>query len=812
MQLKSLGPHTLTTSLLIVFLVSASYSHSQDAPPNPDEETPVATSPADSTGDTEKIDSGDIGIKGFGIPRIGGEGEEEEVGLGNVTFSSRLEIAQGSTEGKILVTATIKNDWHVYSVTQQRGATTPTKIAITGDGIEPVDLKSFKPDSDPHINNDPLFPVPLEEHEGRVTWSAPFKLKPGTDPTKLAIGIKVTGQVCKTGGSCIPFKESLTAKFEGYAAAVNATGSFSGQDVVITGYAAPASAAPGSDVKIVITAKSTDGWHIYARKDKNESQVGEGMPTLVFPSKLDGLQFSGVATSSVPRLIPADGVNPQLRVHDGEVSWTINLRVPSDAQGAKSLAGYIALQSCGEGTCNQPEAAKFEVELVSGSAPPDSKQPLLFTKSSYKLAAEAAISAPQAIEAVSAQQLFVMIGFGLLGGLILNLMPCVLPVIGLKVLSFAEQGGQSQARVLALNFWYTLGILAVFLVLATFAAFLNLSWGQQFTYTWFKVAMVGLVFAMALSFLGVWEIPIPGFAGSSKANDLQSKEGVAGAFSKGIFTTLLATPCSGPFLGTVFGFTLGQPAYVTYVLFASVGVGMALPYLLIGAFPALVRWLPKPGEWMDTFKQVMGFVLLGTVVYLFSVIKSDYFIPTLAMMMGIWFGCWCIGRVPAWAETIDKAKGYVAGLASAGAIAAAAFYFLAPWPHLYEWKKFTNDDLARLQAEGKTVMVDFTANWCATCQVNFRWSINTFGVRDLVEKNSVVPLLADWSEPSNDIEEKLEELGSRSIPLLAIYPAGKPGEVILLRDAVTESQIVEALKKAGPSTSRGEELASRRSP
>ncbi len=286
----------------------------------------------------------------------------------------------------------------------------------------------------------------------------------------------------------------------------------------------------------------------------------------------------------------------------------------------------------------------------------------------------------------------------------------------------------------ALNLWYSAGLILVFLVLATLAAFLNLGWGQHFTYTWFKVAMVGLVFSMALSFLGVWEIPIPGFVGAGHSNDLQQQEGAAGAFFKGVFTTILATPCSGPFLGPVFAFTLSQPWYATYVIFASVGVGMALPYLIIGMSPNLVRWLPKPGDWMDTFKQFMGFVcVLGTVVYLFSIIKHEFFIPTLATMIGVWFGCWCIGRVPAYAESFEKVKGWSVGLTWIAIITACSFYFLAPWPHLYHWEKFSSEALAKARAEGKTVMIDFTASWCQTCQWNFFSAINSYAVKDVVD-------------------------------------------------------------------------------
>ncbi len=169
-----------------------------------------------------------------------------------------------------------------------------------------------------------------------------------------------------------------------------------------------------------------------------------------------------------------------------------------------------------------------------------------------------------------------------------------------------------------LNLIYSAGMIVVFMVLATLAAFLNLSWGEHFNSQPFTITLTALVFAMALSFLGIWEIPIPGFCRLWQDGriGLRRVKELAGAFAKGVVTTVLATPCSGPYLGAVFGFTVGQPPMITYLVFATIGLGMASPYLVIGAFPRLVRFLPKPGAWMETFKQIMGFVLLATVVYL----------------------------------------------------------------------------------------------------------------------------------------------------------------------------------------------------
>ena len=247
------------------------------------------------------------------------------------------------------------------------------------------------------------------------------------------------------------------------------------------------------------------------------------------------------------------------------MKWTTPIVVPQDATSGKfPIEGFIGFQTCQDSRCDLPRGAKFSGTLEVAQSAVSGASALAFSDAKYGEAARVAANQPLPIDAASelvevqgaaalGWSLPLIMLAGLVGGFILNFMPCVLPVIGLKILSFAEQAGRSRGQIFKLNVWYSLGTLLVFMVLATLASSValglgstNLNWGEQFSYTSFNIVMVGIVFIMALSFLGVWEIPIPGFVGTGKANDLAAREGVAGAFSKGVLATILATPCSGP--------------------------------------------------------------------------------------------------------------------------------------------------------------------------------------------------------------------------------------------------------------------------
>lgn len=721
----------------------------------------------------------------------------------------------------------------------------------------------------PASHNEPAFGnLRVEEHAGTVTWEAPLKLADGVDPKALKIAGSVFAMACAE--SCLPpenfaFEATLDAAAREVigvatppadspagnasstrAAAAGAASPPAGVTefhhprihAAVRGYLEPAAVEPGGHAKLVLTITPTPPYHVYALAESDPKQLGS-KPTLIGLAPADGLKFG----DAVPSAPPIEHAAPHLPAgklfyYEAPITWTIDVAVARDAQpGGHEIAGAVGFMSCTEANCDPPGGAEFHGVLKVGP-PAAGSVALSFTPTSYSAAAKWQASGgsvrPAAAEAAPARPsgivetapaprvsplrtvelnsagantslLFVLLS-SLVGGALLNLMPCVLPVIGLKVLSFAQQGGQSRGRVLALNLWYTAGLMLVFMVLATLAAGAELGlrskglgWGEQFGSVTFNVVMSGLVFSMALSFLGIWEIPLPGFVGSGKATELAAHEGAIGAFFKGVMSTILATPCSGPFLGPVFGFTLQQPPYVIYLIFACVGLGMASPYLLIGLFPSLIRWIPKPGMWMDTFKQMMGFVLLGTVVFLFTFLKRDYLVATFGMLIGLWAGCWWIGRTQLTMELGRKLVAWVQGALVAAAVGWFSFTFLVQRPSVLPWQPFSKGAPQRLAAQGKTVMVDFTADWCATCKLNLATAVDTEDVLKLVEQNGVVPLIADYTETPPEVKEALNSLGSDSIPFLAIFPADHPHEPLVLRDLVTKNQVLDALRQAGPS-------------
>ena len=544
---------------------------------------------------------------------------------------------------------------------------------------------------------------------------------------------------------------------------------------------------------LFITAEIKQGWQLYSITQEPGGPIRTKIQLLQSPQYRLAGEFQSYPQPKKEKDTEVWG-DLVIESHNDSVTWYAPLELaPGVDPAGLRIEGKINVQLCVATFCYPPRDIAFSAMQGAGIMLPVENQAAIAP------GAEIAKSTGLIRPGETNNSLLMQLGFAFLGGLILNLMPCVLPVISLKIFSFLQQAGENRARVFVLNVWYSLGLLAVFMVLATLVAMAGLSWGQHFTLPWFKVTMTALVFVMALSFLGVWEIPIPGFVGAGKAGDLQAREGPGGAFFKGAFATILATPCSGPFLGPVFGYLLRQPPYMAYLIFGAMGLGMASPYLVIGAFPELIRFLPKPGRWMETVKELMAFLLLATVVFLFSTLSAAYFIPTLTLLIGLWFACWWIGRTPLTASINTRFTAWLGGALAAAFVGWFAFTILFLQSKI-PWQPFSPQALTQARAEGKTVMVDFSAAWCLTCKTNLKLAIETDAVHGLIKANGVVPMLADWTDQSPTIKKALNDLGYNSIPVLAIWPANsQSNNAIVLSDLLSESQVLKALNDAGPS-------------
>lgn len=388
---------------------------------------------------------------------------------------------------------------------------------------------------------------------------------------------------------------------------------------------------------------------------------------------------------------------------------------------------------------------------------------------------------------------FLLLAF--IAGLILNVMPCVLPVISIKVLSFVQQAGEDKRRVLHLGLAFAAGILLVFWGLAAAAISVGLGWGEQFQSATFLVVMIGLVFAFALSMFGVYEIGVPTQVGALAG---QRREGLVDAFSKGVLATVLATPCSGPFLGSTLTWTLKQPAPTVLAIFTSLGLGMALPYVLLTANPRLLKKLPRPGPWMDTFKQAMGFVLLATVVYLMISLPQDLLLYTVAFLVFVGLGCWWYGRQ----ATFDKSPaqrllhlGVALALAAGGArLSFVEFRGLYQGHSEGDWVRFEPDSMQAALEAGRSVFIDFTADWCPNCKFNKLTVFDTEEVRGAMAQKGVLRMEADMTHKSaytDMLERLMGQLGAKSIPFMAILPADRPTQALVARDIVTRQQVLD---------------------
>ncbi len=409
--------------------------------------------------------------------------------------------------------------------------------------------------------------------------------------------------------------------------------------------------------------------------------------------------------------------------------------------------------------------------------------------------------------------------YGFIGGMILNLMPCVLPVISLKIFGFMKQAGEEPAKIFKLGLTFVAGIFAWFGALAILVVVLrafgqDVNWAFQFQNPWFILGMSVLVFAFALNLFGVFEITLPGSANNQVLN-LANKEGYTGTFFHGVFATILATPCTAPFMGQALGFAFAQPAPIVFAMFLAIASGMGLPFVILSAKPQWMKFLPKPGMWMEQLKQFLGFLLIATLLWLLWVLGHQGGVAAIiwagAFLLMVGIACWIFGtfgnhsvkptarRNAFFISTAVLALGFflfIPGKLTLAIEAGPGTGALKNDPDGIQWIAFSNETLVDLLDGDRVIFVDFTAEWCLTCKANERIAIDVESTRAVINELDVAMVKADWTNQNEEIGEILKSFGRVGVPFYLIYPADRSQPPITLGEALRPSNVIEALRFA----------------
>ena len=699
-----------------------------------------------------------LGGAGFGGSGFGGGdpfgigGLSDPAGLDEpkVTAAVAPERAAPNQIVTVAITVRIPEGEHTYSLDKR--FTGATEIAIdVPTQLEAIE-ESFVPDREAH--SIARRTIVTKEYEGEVTYRRQYRVRPSTalsleQGTPVTLTGRIDFQSCDR--LCRQFSEpfELTVTID---PAATATAAQSTPQTLV-----PEAAEPAAGEEVAF-----GGEMAFGEVDDTTGEPGEAVAF----GQTDGEQAFG----------SGDGANSE----NSE-----NSENSADAVGFGSRSG----------SSDDPGAAAFD-PLAEEYTVIEQTLPVLFLSA-------------------------------FLGGLFLNLMPCVLPVLQLKAMSVAQMAGESRRDAGLHGVGYTLGVLLVMGGLAALMAGTQAAWGTQFGDPRFAIPVALVTFALGLSLFGVYELPLPGFVGRADAS--VKKEGFGGAIFSGVFATLLATPCSGPFLGGVTAKLLQQPTPVMVLLMLMIGFGLAFPFLLVSFYPALVRWLPRPGMWMVKFKQFTGFVMMAVVVWLLHPLDARFYEPVLVAMVLIGLALWMVGELsgphhrPARRRLVGLASLMVAGLglglgywllpeptgaASEGMVAAqsidgqaiaeadrAAAGANVQTSHL-DWEPFTEERLRGHLLAGRTVLVDFTADWCINCKVNEKVALNTARTKEFVTDHDVATLMADFTTQPPEVRKWLNKFGQDAVPLTVVIPKGRIRNAQLLGGIYRQATLLKTLEEA----------------
>jgi thiol:disulfide interchange protein len=539
---------------------------------------------------------------------------------------------------------------------------------------------------------------------------------------------------------------------------------FSQEDVIIEAQITPPSLISGEDGLLTVTFNFPEGYHqtrsddffYISFADNNWFPMGE----IIYP---EGIQKDG------------------LENYYGTITLTANFIVSENIPSGDQIAKVkVAWQICNEeGVCFFPEEKIIEIPVQIFSENSENTQNLSI--------------------------LLKFLFFAFLGGLLLNVMPCVLPILSMRALNLVRQSGNDRKSILIGSLLYGAGVLASLLILAVIVILLKMTgqlvgWGFQFQNPLFVISLITIIFIFALSLFDVFIINAPGM---NKMAAASNRKGWFGSFFNGIFAVLLATPCTAPFLGTALGFAFSQTPLFIFTSFAAIGIGFALPFMLIGIWPKLIQSLPKPGPWMDTFKEIMGFLLFGTVLYLLGSLRfqisSDALFKLLIFLTLTASIVWLYGKLSRPGSKFPSS--ILALLISLVLISISAFYLIdteqkeigsTTYAIREGWEIFDPDALDVYRNEGKGVFIAFGAKWCSVCKINEGRVLFTEQGDSFFNERSIIRMKGDYTNKDPVIDEWIKIFGKAGVPVYAYYPPDG-SDYILFPEILTFSILEEKI-------------------
>jgi thiol:disulfide interchange protein/DsbC/DsbD-like thiol-disulfide interchange protein len=655
--------------------------------------------------------------------------------------------------------------WHTYWVFPGTGLPTTIKWTLPA-GWQAGDIQWPAP----HVLKDSKGNIVGNGYEGEtllpVTLTAPAEAKPGeTAMLQAAVDWLMCEDVCIPGGAKLTLAVPVAAE------------------------APKPDAEWGAKIRetVAMLPRPDPAWKVTAWRDAKTVtlRVSPAQPGTAVPTGLHFFSEDGLTSYELPQKVTPDGEGGFV------LSLPVDTAAPADV---KQLLGVLTSESGwggGAATRGLRVATEFAPGKPSGLAPGST-------------ARGAGVSA----DGGAARSLPATLVLAFIGGMILNLMPCVFPVLGIKIMGFVNQAGHQRSKIVGHGLIFTLGVLLSFWALAAALAILRasgdqLGWGFQLQSAAFVYALAVLLLVFALNMSGVFEF---GLRATAVGSGLQSKSGYAGSFFTGVLATIVATPCSAPFLAPALGAALAVSTAESFAIFTAIAVGLSTPYLLLSIFPQAIKVLPRPGAWMETFKQFMAFPLYATVGFLLWVLAAqtgdEGFRGVLFSLVLIAMAVWMYGRWNSPGASPGRARFGLASLIVVGALG-----FWVGWPReapakgtagshdAITWEPWSPEAVAKLRGEGRTVYVDFTARWCATCQTNKKLVFGSDEVLRFFAANKIATLRADWTSKDPRITAELAAYSRSAVPFNLIWKPGSDTPVVL-PEILTPSVVLDALKKS----------------